>query len=156
MLMLKCSWLWSLLPNGSCITTLSTNHFCEDSTIICNTLAALVGSNTCWVKKLSCIRHSNFWFSTICHLIFVKIPHYNTVSSSLTAYSSTCFGRPPSWAANRLCTDTLSMSRHMATLNYLWSAATCLTRTRTVMYWLSVPAITDSANKFHFVGGNFN
>ena len=74
MFMLKCSWLWSLLPNGLCITTLSTNSFCEDSTIS-NTLPALVGSNTCWVKKLSCTRHKNFWSSTpvLCcesHLIF--------------------------------------------------------------------------------------
>ena len=74
MFMLKCSWLWSLLPNGSCITTLSTNSFCEDSTMS-NTLAALVGSNTCWVKKLSCTRHKNLWSSTpvLCsesHLIF--------------------------------------------------------------------------------------
>ena len=38
--------LWSLLPNGSCISTLSTNSFCEDLTIS-NTLAALVGYNTC-------------------------------------------------------------------------------------------------------------
>ena len=35
-----------MLPNGSCITTLSTNSFCEDSTMS-NTLDALVGSNTC-------------------------------------------------------------------------------------------------------------
>ena len=72
--MLKCSWLWSLLPNGSCITTLSTNYFCEDSTIS-NTLAALVGSNTCWVRKLSCTRHKNMLSSTpvlcnVSHLIF--------------------------------------------------------------------------------------
>ena len=38
--------------NGYCITTLSTNSLCEDSTMF-NNLAALVGSNTCWVKKLS-------------------------------------------------------------------------------------------------------
>ena len=44
------------------------------------------------------------------------------------------------------CTATLSMPRHMSTLNYLPSAATCLTRTRTVIYWLSVPAISDSAS----------
>ena len=48
------------------------------------------------------------------------------------------------------------MSRHISTLNYLWSAATCLTRTRTVIYWLSAPAITDSANKCHVFGGHFN
>ena len=76
MLMLKCSWLWSLLPNGSCITTLSKNYFCEDNTIS-NTPVALVGSNTCWVKKLklSCTRHNMFWSSTpvlcsVYHLIF--------------------------------------------------------------------------------------
>ena len=45
------------------------------------------------------------------------------------------------------CTDTLSMSRHISTLNYLRSATTCLTRTRTVICWLSAPGITDSANK---------
>ena len=72
--MLKCSWLWSLLPNGSCITTLSTIFFCEDSNIS-NILSALVGSNTCWVKKLSCTRHKNVWSSTpvlynVSHLIF--------------------------------------------------------------------------------------
>ena len=55
-----------------------------------------------------------------------------------------------------LCTDTLSMSQHISTLNYLWSAATCLTRTRTVIYWLSAPAITDSANKCQVFGGHFN
>ena len=44
------------------------------------------------------------------------------------------------------CTTTLSMSRHISTLNYLRSADTCLTRTWTVIYWLSTPAITDSAN----------
>ena len=31
-----------------------------------------------------------------------------------------------------------------------------LTRTRTVIYWLSVPAITDSANKCHVIDGHFN
>ena len=54
------------------------------------------------------------------------------------------------------CTDTLSMSRHISTLNYLRSAAVCLTRTRTVMCWLSVPGITDSANKCRVFGGRFN
>ena len=39
------------------------------------------------------------------------------------------------------------MSRHISTLNYLRSAATCLTRTRTVIVWLSAPSITDSVNK---------
>ena len=74
MFMSKCIWLWSLLPNGSFISTLSTSSFCEDSTIY-NILVALVGSNTCWVKKLSCTRHKNFWSSTpvlcsVSHLIF--------------------------------------------------------------------------------------
>ena len=54
------------------------------------------------------------------------------------------------------CTATLSKSRHISTLNYLRSADTCLTRTRTVIYWLSVPAITYSANKCHVFGGHFN
>ena len=45
------------------------------------------------------------------------------------------------------CTVTLSLSRHISTLNYLRSADTGLTRTRTVIYWLYVPAIADSANK---------
>ena len=53
-------------------------------------------------------------------------------------------------------TDTLSMSRHISTLNYLRSAATCLTRTRTVICWLSAPGITDSANKCRVFGGRFN
>ena len=48
------------------------------------------------------------------------------------------------------------MTRHISTLNYLWSTATCLTRTRTVIYWLSAPAITDSANKCHIFVGHFN
>ena len=54
------------------------------------------------------------------------------------------------------CTDTVSMSRHISTLNYLRSAATCLTRTRTVICWLSAPGITDSANKCRVFGGRFN
>ena len=54
------------------------------------------------------------------------------------------------------CTDTLAMSRHISTLNYLRSAATCLTRTRTVICWLSAPGITDSANKCRVFGGRFN
>ena len=54
------------------------------------------------------------------------------------------------------CTATLSKSRHILTLNYLRSADTCITRTRTVICWLSVPAITDSANKCHAFGGHFN
>ena len=48
------------------------------------------------------------------------------------------------------------MSRHIPTLNYLRSADTCLTRTRTVLYWLSVPAITDSANKCRVFSVHFN
>ena len=48
------------------------------------------------------------------------------------------------------------MSRHISTLNYPRSAATCLTRTRTVICWLSAPGITDSANKCRIFGGSFN
>ena len=48
------------------------------------------------------------------------------------------------------------MSRHISTLNYLRSAATCLTRPRTVICWLSAPGITDSANKCCVFGGRFN
>ena len=48
------------------------------------------------------------------------------------------------------------MSRHISTLNYLRSAATCRTRTRTVICWLSAPGITDSANKCSVSGGRFN
>ena len=48
----------------------------------------------------------------------------------------------------------VSKSRHISTLNYLRSADTCLTRT--VIYWLSVPAITDSADECNVFGGNFN
>ena len=70
-------------------------------------------------------------------------------------YSSTCLGRPPSWAAIcRVRPATLSMSRHLSTLNYLRSADTCLKRT--VIYWLSVPATTDSVNRCCVFGGHFN
>ena len=55
-----------------------------------------------------------------------------------------------------LCTATLSMSRLISTLNYLRLADTCLTRTRTVIYWFSEPAITDSVNKYRVFGGHFN
>ena len=48
------------------------------------------------------------------------------------------------------------IKKYMSTLNYLRSADACLTRTRTVMYWLSAPAITDSANKCHAFDGQFN
>ena len=54
------------------------------------------------------------------------------------------------------CTATLSMSRHISTLNYLRSADTCIMRTRTVIYWLCVPVITDSTNKCHVLSGHFN
>ena len=54
------------------------------------------------------------------------------------------------------CTVRLSMSRHISTLNDLRSADNCLTRTSTVIYRLSVPAITDSANKCHVFGAHFN
>ena len=33
---------------------------------------------------------------------------------------------------------------------------TCRTRTRTVIYWLSVPVITDSSNTYCVFGGDFN
>ena len=72
-------------------------------------------------------------------------------------YSST--GLPwatPVVSGHLPCTATLSMSQHISTLNYLPSADTCLTRTRTVIYWLSVPAITDSASKYRVFGGHFN
>ena len=49
------------------------------------------------------------------------------------------------------CMAMLSMSRHISMLNYLGSADTCLTRT--VIYWLFLPAITDSANKCSVFGG---
>ena len=71
MLMLKCSWLWSLLPNGSCISTLSTNSFCEDSTIS-NTLAALVGSNTCWVRR----RRIDFISTKQLHISGTRMYHH--------------------------------------------------------------------------------
>ena len=61
--------------------------FCEDSTIS-NTLVALVGSNTCWVKKLSCTRHRHFWSSTpvlcsVSHLIFPWLKSPNIIQSPL-------------------------------------------------------------------------
>ena len=54
------------------------------------------------------------------------------------------------------CTATLSMSRHMSTLNCLRPADTCLPRMRTVFTGWSVPAITNSANKYHVFGSHFN
>ena len=65
----------------------------------------------------------------------------------------------PAWATTVVsgllsCTATLSMSRHVSTLNYLPSADTC--PTRTVIYWLSVPAIMDRASKLRVFGGHFN
>ena len=48
----------------------------------------------------------------------------------------------------------VTMSQNSSTLNYLRSADTCLTRT--VIYWLSVPVITDSTNTCHILGGQFN
>ena len=93
------------------------------------------------------------------------LPHV-TISSTisltiarwtLSLYSSTYLPwATPVVSGHLPCTDTLSMSRHISTLNYLRSADTCLTRTRTVTYWLSVPAITDSSNKCHVFGGHFN
>ena len=38
--------------------------FPGDDSTISNNLAALVGSNTCSVRKLSCTRHKNIWSST--------------------------------------------------------------------------------------------
>ena len=54
------------------------------------------------------------------------------------------------------CTVTVSMSRHISTLHFLQSADTCLTWTRTVIYWLFVPAITDSVNKCCVFDGHVN
>ena len=61
-LMIKYIWLWSLHPSGSHILTLSINSFCELNTIY-NTFSPLVGSNTCWVRKLSCTQFKNVWSS---------------------------------------------------------------------------------------------
>ena len=62
----------------------------------------------------------------------------------------------PVMSGHLTSTAMLSMSRHIPTLNYLRSADACLTRTRTVIYWLSVPIITDSSNKCRVFGGHFN
>ena len=72
---------------------------------------------------------------------------YNTVVPALG---------DPVVSGHLTCTATLSLSLHIPTLNYLRSADTCLTRTRTVMYWLSVPAITDSANRCRVFRVHFN
>ena len=53
------------------------------------------------------------------------------------------------------CTATLSMSQHISTLNYLRSADTCLTRTRTVIYWLSVPVISGQYKQMPRFGWSF-
>ena len=48
----------------------------------------------------------------------------------LLQYSSTCLGRPPSWAATCLVRPRYQCpDRHISTLNYLWSAANCNERT---------------------------
>ena len=54
------------------------------------------------------------------------------------------------------CTAMLPMFRHISTFNYLRSADTCLTRTRTVIYWLYVPVISGQYKQSHVLGGNFN
>ena len=61
-LMIICIWLWSLHPSGSHILTLSINSYCELNTMS-NTFSPLVGSNTCWIRKLSCTKFKNFWSS---------------------------------------------------------------------------------------------
>ena len=85
---------------------------------------------------------------------------YSIISMGKILFSYTvvpALGDPPPVVSGHLtCTAKLSMSRHISTLHYLRSADTCLTRTRTVIYWLSVSAITDSANKCHVFGGHFN
>ena len=87
-------------------------------------------------------------------MFLTNCPAHSTTFSWTKRHS----GQATSFVANGhlTCTATLSKSRHISTLNYLRSADTCLTRTRTVIYWLSVPAITDSANKCHVFGGHFN
>ena len=70
----------------------STNSFCVDSTIS-NTLAALVGSNTCWVRKLSCTRHKNVLSSTpvlcnVSHLIFQWLKSHIIMVTRLRSGSS--------------------------------------------------------------------
>ena len=70
-----------------CITPLSTNSFCEDSTIY-NTLAALVGSNACRVVLYQA--HKNVWSSTpvLCsesHLIFPWLKSPIIILTSLIA-----------------------------------------------------------------------
>ena len=54
-LMSKRVWLWSLLPNVLFIFSMYTNLCCEYKTIY-NIFAQRVGSRTCWVIELSCIK----------------------------------------------------------------------------------------------------
>ena len=65
-------------------------------------------------------------------------PNNGVVSTVVSALGN------PVVSGNLVCAATLSMSRHISTLNYLRSADTCLMRT--VIYWLLAPAITNSAN----------
>ena len=101
--------------------------------------------------------------SVVCHPpSFLRVQPAVVCSSPVSLSSSSAFPSLPStppffsclpslpWATPVVsghlpCTATLSMSRHISTLNYLRSADTCLKRI--VIYWLSVPAITDSTNK---------
>ena len=74
-----------------------------------------------------------------------------TVITCRFNYSSTCIGRPPA-----VCGHLIDVPTHFNVTNYLQSADTCLTWTQTVIYWLSAPAITDSANKCHVFDGRFH
>ena len=95
-LMSKYIWLWSLLPNGSCILT---NSFCEDKTIS-NTFSPLVGSSMCWVRKLSHIKNRNCCssppvLSRNCHCmcLWLKSPImiHSPLLTSLIAFCILCY-----------------------------------------------------------------
>ena len=78
----------------SCIATLSTDSFCEDNTVS-NTLVALVGYNTCRVKKLSCTRHKNCWSSTavlcsVSHFIFPWLKSIKVLKFKVTSLPNVC------------------------------------------------------------------
>ena len=86
---------------------------------------------------------SNNMYNTVCHISTLYCLHISPLFSTVVPALG-----DPVVSGHLTSTATLSM------LYYLRSADTCLTRT--VVYWLSVPAITDSANKCHVFGGHFN
>ena len=142
-------------------------ELCEDPVI---TLISLYRSLVLPILLLSSTwLHFSFMHCTLSclALLWKTTIQYNTIQYNTIQYNKTSFisniehntvvGLPAVGSGHLMCTATLSMSRHIPKLNYLRTADdTCLTLTRTVIYWLSVPVITDSSNTCRVFGGHFN